>query len=132
MLAVSQAQAGDFAEAQKTIEAIPEKNAHGGESLERKFGLEEIAKIKAGGAPQRKPDASFLTGMFTGKGTLPSRGPDLRRELYTDPAEHLKKIAARQKLEEIVRGYVDTTWEMALALKVIKIGDPFVLGDFYR
>ncbi len=129
--AVAQAQTGDFAGAQKTIEAIPEKSALGGESLERKFGLQEIARIKEGGPRKPKADPSFLTSMFTGKERMMfSRGPDLRKELYTNPAEHLKNTAARQKPEEIVRGYVSTIKEMALALKVIRIGDPFVFGDF--
>ncbi len=132
-LALAQAKAGDFTEAQKTIETIPEKNVFGQESLDRKFGLEKISKIKAGGAPQqRKPDSAFLAGMCTGSSPLFSRGPDMRKELYTNPTEHLKKIASRQKLDDIVWGYVTTIREMALALKVIRIGDPFSMADFYR
>ncbi len=131
-LAVAQAQTGDFAGAQKTIEAIPEKSALGkSEPLERKFGLQEISRIKEGGPRKPKADPSFLTSMFTGKEKmLFLRGPDLRKELYTNPAGHLKNIAARQKTEEIVRGYVAMIKEMALALKVIRIGDPMIFGDF--
>ncbi len=131
-LAIAQAKAGDFAGAQKTIEAIPEKTPTGSEVFERTSALQEISKIKAGGAPQRKADPAFLAGMCTGSSPLFSRGPDMRKELYTNALEHLKKIATGQKLEDIVRGYIATIREMALALKVIRIGDPFSMADFYR